>query len=217
MRAENDNFTDTIRLKKIEKPKKIYPQQPILIKTNPFAILWGPIPFTSEYKLIVEIPSSRKQSIQVGISYFRKSPLIALLESQTNSQYDPKLVISGLRLQIANKFYFIQKKHASPFGFFIAPHLSYSNAHISIGKSRAYRQSYYEITHFNINLLFGLQIGRGKKITSELFAGLGYKKNTWMYHSSTYKIAPIDITDLGNYYNSNFKFTLGFTIGYAVN
>lgn len=143
-----ENITDTIRLKEIEKPKKIYPKQPILIKTNPFAILWGPIPLTSEYKLIVEVPSSRYQSVQVGISIFRKSPVIGIMEMQTNSQYDPKLIISGFRLQAANKFYWIRKKFASPFGFFIAPHVSYSNARISIGKSRSLKNAYFDITHY---------------------------------------------------------------------
>lgn len=121
-----------------------------------------------------------------------------------------------MRLQIANKFYLIQKKYASPFGFFVAPHVSYSNAHISIGQSRASQNAYYDITHFNINLLAGVQVGRGKKITAEVFGGIGYKKNTWVYHDSSYTIAPIDISDLGDYYNSNLKLTLGFTLGYAL-
>lgn len=213
MKAE---VTDTIRLKEIVKPKKVYPRQPTLIKTNPFAVLWGPIPFTSEYKLVIEIPTTKKQSIQVGISYFRKSPILGIYELQNNNQYDPKLIITGFRLQVANKFYLIRKKYASPFGFFVAPHVSYSNAHISIGKQRALRSAYYDITHFNINLLAGVQVGRGKKMTAEVFGGIGYKKNTWNYHSPPNKISPIDMEELGKYYNSNIKLTLGFTLGRAL-
>ncbi|MGQ0828820.1 MAG: hypothetical protein ACT4ON_10540 [Bacteroidota bacterium] len=208
--------TDTIRLNPIPKKTTPYPQQPIIIKTNPTAILWGPIFFTAEYRLMVEMPSSKNQSIQFGISYLGKSPIWAIVEKQAGTGWQPHFVINGIRIQFANKFYLTRKKYGSPFGFYIAPHVSYSNAHISLSKSRAYRKVYIDATQFSANLLVGLQVGRGKKFTADVFAGLGYKKNTWIYHSTSYKSTPYDTEDFGVLFNFPIKLTLGLNLGWAL-
>ena len=49
----------------------------ITIKTNPLTVLWGCIPFTSEFKLISEFTILPHQSIQIGFSYLGKGwPLL---------------------------------------------------------------------------------------------------------------------------------------------
>ena len=209
---------DTIRLNPVPKKTARYPQQPIIIKTNPLAILWGPIILTSEYRIMVEMPSSKNQSMQFGISYLGKSPIWSIVEKQTKTGYHPlHFVMNGLSIQIANKFYFVRKKYGSPFGFYIAPMVVYSNAHISLSKARAYRNTYIDATQFSANIIVGLQVGRRKRFTADVFGGLGYKKNTWIYHATTYRTGPYDTKDFGKFFNSPVKVTLGVNFGWAIN
>jgi hypothetical protein len=207
---------DTIRLSQVEKKITPYPRQPIIIKTNPTAILWGPILCTAEYRIMVEVPSSKNQSMQIGISYLGKSPVWAIMENQKKTGVRQDFIVSGLRVQVANKFYLVKKKYGSPFGFYIAPQVSYSNAHIAIGKSRAYRKAYYDITQFTANVLAGFQVGRGKRFTADVFAGIGYKKNTWIYHINSFHSKPYDTKDFGAFYNSHIKLTLGINFGWTI-
>lgn len=212
----SNNDGDTIRLKPKEKEVIPYPQQPAIIKTNPFAILWGPIFYTAEYKLLLEMPTSRRQSFQVGLSYLGKSPVISLLER--NMHPSQRMTITGFRIQIAQRFYIVRKKYGSPFGFYFSPTASFSSANITIGKSSANRKNEsLNVTHFNTTLLIGVQVGRGKKITADVFGGVGYKRNTWIYQPSYYyRSIPPNIKDMGEFYNSSLKLTLGFSIGYAL-
>ncbi len=209
--------TDTIRLK-VSAQKKIssYPRQPIIIKTNPSAILWGPILFSAEYRVMVEMPSSRTQAMQFGISYLGKSPLWAIMEKQTKTGWQPHFVVNGFRIQIANKFYLIQRRRGSPFGFYIAPQVSYSNAHIALSKYRAYKKTYIDATQWSANILVGVQVGRNKRFTADVFAGLGYKKNIWTYHATSYRVGPYDTQDFGTLFNSPLKLTLGLNLGLAL-
>lgn len=207
---------DTIRLKPVPVRQKEYQPQPLLFKTNPLAILWGPIPFTAEYRLVAEITTGRKQSTQVGISYLDKSPVWKTIEkaAQIPSYYQFK--IKGFRIQVAHKFYLISSRRYAPFGFYVSPNVSYSNAHISIGLQRYYKQNYFDFRHFNADLLVGVQMGRNSRLTMDIFGGIGYKKNTVLYHASTYHIIPYNTKDFGEFYNSSVKLTFGINFGWAI-
>ena len=195
-----------------------YPQQPIIIKTNPAAILWGPIVLTSEYRVMIEMPSSKNQAMQFGISYLGKSPIWSAFEKQVNltSIHKIHFVVTGLRVQVANKFYLVRKKYGSPFGFYVSPLVSYSNARISISRATAYRNSYYDVTQFSASIIAGVQVGRNKKFTADLFGGIGYKKNTWYHHLNSHRVIPFDTEDFGDFYNSPVKLTLGINFGWAL-
>jgi hypothetical protein len=140
------------------------------------------------------------------------------VEKQANfgGGWQPHFVVSGLRIQIANKFYFVQKRYGSPFGFYIAPMVSYANAHISPSRVWAYKKAYIDAIQFTANILAGVQVGRGKKFTADFFTGLGYKKNSWQYHLSSYHTAPFDTSDFGDFFNSSIKLTLGLNFGWAL-
>lgn len=207
---------DTIRKKTLPVPKKEYYPQPVLLKTNPLAIFWGPIPFTAEYRLVTEFTTGRKQCSQIGISYLNTSPAWKIVEKAAKIPDKYHLIIKGWRIQVAHKFYLVNRKKYAPFGFYISPNISYSNAHISVGLQRYYRQNYFDFRHFNADLLAGFQIGKNSRITLDVFAGIGYKKNTVLYHATSYLIIPYDTEDFGGFYNSNVKLTLGVNFGWAI-
>ncbi len=175
-----------------------------IIKTNPFPVLWGPIPYTAEYRAIIELTSSKNQSDQFGISYLGKSPVIKLLEDSIEEL--KLLIVRGLRFQASHKFYIMDY---APHGFYISPHLSYSKAKFST-KFLNSRDIFISATHLNVNLLAGYQFVPDFWVF-DIFAGLGYKKNTWIQHDPQNTIN-LDTSDFG-IYNSPVKLTLGFNVG----
>lgn len=96
---------DTLKVHPILKRKEYY--QPVVLKTSPTALLWGGIfPFTSEFRFMAEITSTRTQSEQVGISYLCPNFFLATAAAYSSIQ----LKASGWRLQYAHKFYLIRKE-----------------------------------------------------------------------------------------------------------
>jgi len=215
--ALNNSIGDTIRLKKDKAPvKKEYPYQPTVFKTSPTAFLWGGIfPFTSEYRLMVEIPSARTQSEQIAISVLGKNIFLSAMENSANVSTDRMLKVKGWRLQYAHKYYLVNRKHHSPYGFYVGPLISYTNAKISIGLNRYYSQAYFDVRNFNANLMMGVQFGKYKRTTMDIYWGIGYKHNEIYYHSNTFKSSVVDTDDFGDYYNSNVNLVFGINLGYS--
>lgn len=129
---------------------------------------------------------------------------------------DFQLKIEGWRIQAAQRFYLISRRGYAPFGFYVSPQISYSNAHIAIGLQRYYSRSYYDFRHLNANLLIGIQMGRNSRITVDFFGGLGYKKNKVFYHFNDHNIIPYNTEDFGTQYNSSYKVTVGINFGLAL-
>jgi len=187
-----------------------------IIKTNPLALLWGPIPFTAEYRVMIELTSSKNQSNQVAISYLGKSPVLKLFEDSISEL--ELLIIRGFRFQASHKFYLnnlgsllgLPYSEYAPHGLYISPHLSYSSAIFST-KFFNSRDVFIKATHFNVNFLFGYQLIR-EFWALDFFAGLGYKKNTWIEHDQNNNIN-FDTSDFGKFYNSPVKLNLGFNVG----
>ena len=207
---------DTIRLNTEGKAKKQYYTQPLLLKSNPLAVLWGPIPFTGEYRLLTEITSGRTRSVQFGVSYLGKSLIWKVAETSTKTPPYYQLKVNGWRVQVAYRFYLISRRRYAPFGFYVSPMVSYSNAQISVGLERYYRQVYFDFRHFNSNLVIGVQMGRNTDITMDIFAGFGYKKNKVYYHVDNTRIIPYDTRGFGDFYNNPYKFIFGINFGYAL-
>ncbi len=212
-------LTDTIRLKPIAIPKENkFPKPLTIIKTSPTAALWGGVfPFTAEYRLMVELSGSKKQSEQLSLSLLGKSLLLKILEKTTQQTSNQLFKVSGWRIQYAHKFYVLNKKRTAPFGFYVAPLLSYTNAHIALGLKRYYLNSYIDFRHFNANLICGLQLGKKNRATFDIYAGAGYKSNKVFYHFSSNTLVPINTADFGYLYNSHLNLVFGINIGYAFN
>ncbi|MCW3104249.1 MAG: hypothetical protein JWO09_2689 [Bacteroidetes bacterium] len=212
--------TDTIINKKPVKKDNVKERifvPPIVIKTSPTALLYGAIypPFTAEYRLMMEISSGKRQSEQLGISYLGVNLLLNAVEKAAKVPTNYAYKVQGWRIQYAHKFYWIGRRHYAPFGFYVAPMISYSNVRVALGLKRYYQGVYFDFRHFNINGIIGVQAGKINRVTFDIYAGLGYKTNKVYYRSSSYKILPYDTEDFGPLYNSHLNGVFGINIGYA--
>lgn len=209
------SLNDTIRINSYKK-KKTYPLQPTIIKTGLSGFLWGGVfPFTSEYRLGVEIATGKKQSDQVSFSVLGKNIFWKAFEKASKPPVNQIIKVGGYRIQYAHKFY-VRKRQTAPYGFYIAPHFSYTNAKISLGLTRYYNKSYFDVRHFNANLLFGVQRGKLGRFSMDICGGFGYKNNSVFYHASSYRIFKYDTTDFGEYYNNHFHMAFDMSICYSL-
>lgn len=212
---ENDTIVNKKNKKDDLKSKMYVP--PIVLKTSPTAFLWGAIfpPFTAEYRLMAEISSGKRQSEQLGISYLGLNVFVNAIEKAAKVPTYYSYKVEGWRVQYAHKFYWIGRRHYAPFGFYVAPMISYSNARVSLGLQRYYRQAYFEFRHFNINGIIGVQAGKINRVTIDIYTGLGYKTNKVYYHSNSFHIFQYDTKDFGEVYNSHLNGVFGINMGYA--
>jgi hypothetical protein len=123
--------------------------------------------------------------------------------------------VNGWRIQYAHKFYLVGRRRYAPFGFYVAPMVSYANARVSLGLKRYYDNVYYDFRHFNVNGIIGVQAGKANRVTFDLYAGLGYKTNKLYYHINSSKILRLDTEEFGAVYNSNLNGVFGINLGYA--
>src|ERR1035437_7424203 len=75
--SQNDTVSYSHRdtLQSFKKPVFKSPQEfRKIYKTNFMPILWGPVPYSAEYRLLYETAVSHTQSFQIGVSYLGKSP-----------------------------------------------------------------------------------------------------------------------------------------------
>jgi hypothetical protein len=204
---------DTIRKAPKPKVQKEYPYQPILIKTSPTAFLWGGIfPLTAEYRIAFEMTGNRKQSDQLAISYLGKSLFLMIYEKAAQPQV-PRFKVNGYRVQYAHKFYLVTKRGFAPFGFYFGPLISYSNAKVSVGLNRYYKNVYYDFHHLNLNVMIGIQTGKYKRRATDIYFGLGYKNNKVNYHYTNNTGITIDTKDFGPLYNSHINAVFGINVG----
>lgn len=196
--------------------KRIY-NPPLVIKTSPTALLsGGVVPFTAEYRLLMEKTTGKRQSEQFGISYLGKSLLVKTVENTFNIPPDEIYKINGWRVQYEHKFYWIGRRKYAPYGFYVAPMISYSDAHIAVGLPHYYRHAYFDFRHFNIDGVIGVQAGKINRLTIDFYAGFGYKNNKVYYHPNMYTYLPYDTSDFGDVYNMHFNAVAGINLGYSL-
>lgn len=204
-------LNDTLRLNPV-KPKKEY-YQPLVLKLSPTAFLWGGIfPYTSEYRLSVEITSGRTQSEQLSVSLLDKNIFLTAASNLTRNNFKA----NGWRLQYAHKFYLIRKKKFAPYGLYVGALVSYARAQVSLDLSSYYRNEYLIFSKFDVNGIVGIQVGKFHRVTLDAYAGMGYKKNKAFYHYSSNNTAPYDTKDLGDLYNTSFNGVFGILVGYSL-
>jgi len=165
------------------------------------------------------------QSTQITFSYLGKSPFIALAEAArppaSGNPLDLRLLIRGSRFQGSHRFYLNQLtdlvgitngKTFAPEGIFFGPHVSYSTVIVSNRYLNNY-DIYLRGTHFNVAMLGGAQV-MFSEFTFEVFGGLGYKWNSWIFRTAPSNIQTVD-PDIGGPYEWRAKFYLGYSFGYA--
>lgn len=187
----------------------------IVIKSNPFPIIYGPIPFTNEFRLVGEMVTSRNNSVQLGVSYLGKSLIFAYQEkNDTSNSMDEKFIVRGIRIQGAYKFYLTKAFYGYNVhkGLYLAPFISYSSAMLST-KSLINLDIFINGTYIDYDLLFGYQKMYRDIIVLDVFTGLGYKDNN-LYDHFTNKYKKIEEEALNN--DIHLKFILGFNIGICI-
>lgn len=188
-------------------------QKHYVVKSNPLLLIWGSIPFTSEFRLVQEATVSKKQSTQLWVSGYLKSPLLLIGERVTKS--GATTAIRGYRVQLAHKFY-LGKNTAAPEGFYFGPQVSYTDIRMSL-KQWIIRDVYIQGKQVNLVCLLGYQT-IGKNMAFDIFAGLGYKTNFLSWHYSPRRIIPIpleDVEGLSFILKSPVKFTFGMNFGFV--
>jgi hypothetical protein len=177
------------------------------IKTNPLAALGGPlyvtfIPITGEYKVLFEAKTTRKQSIETGISYLGPSVLLNL-DELTKQDTISGVKTSGFRVQLTYKFFLT--KESAPEGFYVGPHVSYATARI---KNKDNTNDDFRASKLNMDVLFGYQLITSGGFTLNVYTGLGLKLRDYDFaEDSNFNF------DYGNDAVPSVAF--GFSFGYA--
>lgn len=208
----NAQYNDTITNISVKKLSDIKNPGVTIIKTNPFIPLWGAIPYTGEYRIVLETMTDSRQSLQFGASYLDKSLYIALIDDTLFNPGLSMLSFAGYRIQGAYKFY-LQKNKKPLRGIYVGPLVSWSVADVS-HKQNPNFHNYVRITHFNANFISGCQFVINR-FAIDVFYGLGYKKNVWYERNTSQNYSIINTDELGFLYNSHLKLILGFNMGLA--
>ncbi|MBI4647281.1 MAG: hypothetical protein HY738_12010 [Bacteroidia bacterium] len=161
-----------------------------MIKTNPLAMLCGPIIFTSEFRVVYETPIAPQQAFQIGVSYLGKSPLLGFIEraDSLSQQGALRFTVNGFRVQLAYKLYFMEVK--AKYRFYIAPFVSGSLVRIS-RRSLSNINYYLRAKYINYNIIIGYQTPLfTDRLDFDLFTGLGYRDIEWheIYGTTVTKI-----------------------------
>ncbi len=178
------------------------------LKTNPFAMLVGPIMFAAEYRLSYETVLSDDQSFQIGASYLGKSFYLLLMEK--NDPNSIKFLVRGYRIQLTYKIFLTRDE--APKGLYIGPHFSYSYCKFS---TKYYNNvdNYIKAVYVNYNGIVGYQFVFNK-FTIETYLGLGYRDNAWIEHYNQVNTLLDDQEDF-MLYKGDLKLILGFNVGFA--
>lgn len=197
-----------------------------ILKTNPFALLASqvvlaidspPIPLlTGELRVMYELVELPKQSTVIGLSYIMQSPLFTdTVDVHLRKRFGLTLRINGVRLQVAQKFYFT--KWNSPQGLYIAPHASYnwskwSFYYTTYSGTRGNNAVTYFFNYINVNALFGFQKLIRKKVAFDVNVGVGFRYNFYKEKNSQ-TIIPIKLgegTPLPSWLKLSFTSNFGF-------
>jgi hypothetical protein len=184
-----------------------------IVKTNPSAIIVGPIVFASEYRIALENTTTRNQSLQFGVSFLSQN---SILKSQyeSDSLYivnNISLILRGYRIQFSYRFYL---KDDAPKGLYLAPHLSYSFAKV-FQKQKNYvnKDAYFKFVYSNFAGILGYQIIANRTVAIDIFGGVGLKYNTFdLFQNNKYEAQNKEDLYL---FGETFKMYLGFNVGYA--
>jgi hypothetical protein len=200
-------INDSITIKKIEQSAL---NHSTIYKTNPFAIFWGSIPYTAEYRLLEEFRINLNQTFTIGASYLGISPILASAVNAHRGSGQPKRIVEGFRFQAAYKYY-PEAGFFAPEGYYIGSMISYSSALFTYQQTNVI-WNYLQLHYFNITFIAGRQYFFGN-VALDMFFGMGYKNNTYEEHwTNNFKV--FDPKDFFPN-KSNFKFVAGVNIGWG--
>ena len=183
----------------------------MVIKTNPLSALGGPfwviiVPVTGEYRALVEIKTTAKQSVTIGGSYLGPSLLLNLDNITSDTSNLTGIKTSGYRIQAAYKFY-ITRTTEAPNGFYVGPHFSYAAARI---QSRDNPDDQIGAIKMNFEGIIGYQLIAKSGFALDIYTGLGLKYRNWMFEGNS-----LDIFDIAAVNTFVPGVAFGFNFGFA--
>jgi hypothetical protein len=195
----------------------------IYLKTNPLSVLQGPVPyFTGELRLGFEFIGSDRITYQASASYVFLSPLLNVISNNTPGVFGGAIQMPGYRFQGQVRYYYLKfygKKKLSkvflPTGLYTALHSSYSNAYFRDKNAPVER---IEFTQLSVDILGGMQVMYNDVFGIDFFAGMGYKNNVITYYDylGRKEIWDASMVNLGDYYSSPIKLTIGMNLTFGL-
>ena len=178
------------------------------------SLLWGHVPYTSEFKVLHDFTSGPYSSTQIGASLLTGGPLLKAVNPPSTSSQD-KLTMIGFRFQATQKFY-LSKETYAPEGFYIGPHFSYAECKLST-KSLMPMGYYYKLQQINACGVIGYQYISSSKFVADFFCGMGYKKNSASIKNGpgSSSLRPVDFYNDAPFYKGNVRIIMGINIGFA--
>jgi len=188
-----------------ENAHKIQPRQTV-IKGNPLAILWGPVMYTAEYRMMEEIAVGFHESYQFGVSFLGESPVLGLVALQTPpTQQKLNFSVYGYRVQGAYKYYYM-KRHNAPCGLYVGPLISYATATVKESSTGLNMKE----TNFNLNLISGWQVVAKKGLAFDVCIGFGYRNEYARNYSPPNTYDPADFVLRPSHFNILLSVNIGF-------
>ncbi len=188
------------------------PNDYIMIKSNPLTVFWGAVPFSSEYRVTFETNTGIAKYLNVGVAYLAKN--IILMDGYTSVQNASALRFNGYKVHF-NYRWKISRNRNLPEGFYLGPHISYAYMKITNRHSQG-QNDYAYMQHFHAALLLGWQSKIFDIFYFDMFAGLGYKNNTWGNHVQHSSQKILSIQGLNYVYENYGKLKAGFSIGVLI-
>lgn len=206
--------SDTVRIQRLDSLKqandmRIAAQPSYIIKSNLLPLLWGPIPLTSEIRIVYETSIAQKSSLQLTASYLTKSPFLTMLEATDSTlMNEPPLVVYGYRVGVAYKLYL----HQALKGWYVAPVFNWSQAYFTTKFLRG-QDVFLMARYVNYGLVAGYQLIDYGSMALDIYAGLGRRHNVMIEHSPGYTQT---IEDFDLYLTKlPIKFYLGMNYGFT--
>lgn len=175
------------------------------IKTNIFSAATAVfIPYSSEYRLVFEAKTFKKQSVQVGLSYLGPSFLINSLNSSIKDSTGG-VSASGFRAQIWYKFFITSDE--APKGFYVGPYYSYATFKMTSSRNSS---DYVTGKRTNAAVVTGYQFLSKGGFAFDIYVGLGIKTRHWTAGADGTEFNMDDLNQL-----KPIPINFGFNFGYA--
>lgn len=183
-----------------------------MLKTNPFPVLYGHIPMTSEYRLIYETAFAPRHSINIGAAYMGKNIIIPDAISSDYISDPAEISAEGYRL-ILNYRFIYNRNDIAPSGMYLGPEISYAKMEFEdiIPNDK---KNTATVKHFYAILKWGYQGRINGNFFFDLFAGAGYKNNSF---ENELNGTNRNVFEAGSIiYDFPIKLSLGFNMGILI-
>lgn len=186
-----------------------------MIKTNPLVVLWGAIPFTSEYRLTYSTGTGNNQYVCISGAYLGRNILLFSDNRVIGHPGAHNFHFKGFKTDFSYRWIISSWSNNMPSGLYIGTHISYAHLRIEHDNLNGLTEHAF-VEHIHATGIMGVKGRLFDVFYLDLFAGMGYKTNQWGNHVMQYSPPLLDLSALTWVYNSNFKLKAGFSLGIRI-